>query len=92
MTGTVHELFPDAVAASEPSTAPPLPVMPHVAEIIIQLERLRATSEQALAVMRSCPTLTSATTEFLNQIMDHWVRASEANDALASILSCKGQA
>lgn len=92
MTGTIHELHPQITRITEPDAAPPLPVMPHIADVIVHLERMRATSEQALTVIRSCPMMTTATTEFLNQIMDHWVRASEANDALASILSCKGQA
>ena len=92
MTGTVHELFPGAVEVDEPTLAPPLPVMRQVVDIALHLERVRVASEQALSVLRACPTMTTATADFLNQICDGWVQADAANAALAHLLECKGQA
>lgn len=94
MSGSVHELFPRAeiVEAANRDAAPPLPVMPQIVDIVVHLERIRVASEQALSVMRACPTLTNATAELLNQICEGWIQADAANAALASILECKGQA
>lgn len=92
MSGTVHQLFPGATEVLEATTAPPLPLMPYVVDLVIQLERIRATTQQALYVIRACPTLTSATAELLSEICDGWLKADAANAALASVLECKGQA
>lgn len=92
MSGTVHELFPRPADLADRSTAPLLPAMAHIVDVVIQLERIRATTHQALSVIRACPTQTNATAELLNEICDGWIRADAANAALASVLECKGQA
>ena len=92
MTGTVHEIRPRTVEQKQQAIAPILPVVPHVIDIAVQLERIRHAAEQAQAVLRSCPAATAATAQFLTQICDGWVQADAANTALADILECEGQA
>lgn len=92
MNGTIHELFPRQDDLAERTTAPLLPVMPHIVDIVVQLERIRETTQNALSVIRACPTMTNAMAELLNEICDGWIKAEAANAALASVLECKGQA
>lgn len=92
MTATTHELLPNSVDLDAPSVAPVLPIVPHVVDIALQLERIRVAAEQGLGVLRVCPTATNATAQLLGQIMNSWGEAESANTALANILDCKGQA
>lgn len=95
MTGTVHE-FPSrriTEAGQQAEALPlPLPTHPHEVDLVLSVERMRAASESLLSILRVSTGCTEANRQMLNQFLDVYFKACEANDALESILSCKGQA
>ena len=93
MTGTVHE-FPSRMVVEEGQQreALPLPTHSHAVDLVLNVERMRAASESMLSVLRLSTVCTDANRQMLNQLLDAYFKAYEANDALESILSCKGQA
>jgi hypothetical protein len=92
MTGTIHQ-FPRSPSAGEGQQTEALPLPTHAlaVDLILTAERLRVASSNLVAVLRCETHAPAATRALLNEILDTYLAAECAADALEAVISCKGQ-
>ena len=93
MSENVTQLFPDAeeVAPTSP-LAPPLPAGTYIADIGIQLEKVRKAAEEAVNIFRIMPHATETTLVMLRAIHEPLIQADKTNTVLGEMLTCQGRA
>lgn len=93
MSQNVTQLFPDTAEVSPTSPlAPPIPAGTYIADIAIQLEKVRRASEEALNVFRLMPHATDVTLGLLRAIHEPLIQADKTNTVLGEMLTCQGRA
>lgn len=93
MSENVTQLFPDAEEVSPTSPlAPPMPAGTYIADIAIQLEKVRKAAEDAVNIFRLMPHATETTLGLLRAIHEPLMLADKTNTVLGEMLTCQGRA